>query len=51
LIQRLAFLIFTTMMCGKTRLRMYSEILGRIGQAKKILELLSAKQKPVDISE
>jgi hypothetical protein len=30
---------------------MYSEILGRIDQAKKILELLSGKRKPVDTSE
>jgi hypothetical protein len=38
-------------MCGKMKLRMYSESPERIGRVKIILELQSGKQKAVDTSE
>jgi hypothetical protein len=51
LIQRLDFLTFTNTRCEKRRSRIYSKSLERIGQAKKILGLLSERLGAVDISE
>jgi hypothetical protein len=49
--QKLVCHISTTTECKNMRLRMYSESPGRIGRAKKILELRSGKHMPVDTSE